>query len=76
MSKLPVISGETAIKAFEKMGYRIARTRGSHFRLYHIDPKKNPLTIPNHKVLGRGLLRRLIRDAEVTVEEFIGLLRK
>ena len=75
MSKLPVISGKTAIRAFEKMGYRVVRTRGSHFRLYHIDPKKNPLTIPSHKVLGRGLLRRLTRDAEITVEEFIELLK-
>lgn len=75
MAKLPVISGKITIRAFEKIGYRVVRTRGSHFRLYHITPKKNPLTIPNHKILGRGLLRRLIRDAEITVEEFIELLK-
>lgn len=75
MSKLPVISGKIAVRAFEKMGYRVVRTRGSHFRLYHLDPKKSPLTIPNHKTLGRGLLRRLIRDTEITVEEFIELLK-
>lgn len=75
MSKLPVISGKTAVRVFERIGYRLVRTRGSHFRLYHLDPKKSPLTIPNHRALGRGLLRRLIRDAEITVEEFIELLK-
>ena len=76
MLKLPLVSGKVAVKVFEKMGYRITRTRGSHFRLHHIDPKRNPLTIPNHKILGRGLLRKLIRDAEITVEEFTKFLKK
>jgi predicted RNA binding protein YcfA (HicA-like mRNA interferase family) len=34
------------------------------------DESKNKITIPDHKVLGRGLLRKLLRDAEITVEEF------
>jgi len=76
VSKLPVISGKIAIRAFEKIGYRVVRTRGSHFRLYHLDPKKSPITIPNHKTLSRGLLRKLIRDTEITIEEFIKLLKQ
>lgn len=75
MPRLPSISGRIAVKAFEKMGYRIIRIRGSHFRLHHLNPKKNPLTIPNHRTLGRGLLRKLIRDAEISVEEFKVLLK-
>jgi len=71
--KLPLISGEKAIKIFTKIGYRIVRQKGSHIRLHH--PQKRPLTIPNHKVLGRGILRKLIRDAELSVEEFIKLLK-
>ena len=73
MSKLPLISGKKAIKIFTKIGYRIVRQKGSHIRLHH--PQKRPLTIPNHKVLGRGILRKLIRDAELSVEEFIKLLK-
>ena len=38
------------------------------------DRSKKPLTIPNHKVLGKGLLRKLLRDAEISVEEFNELL--
>ena len=74
MPKLPLVSGKTAIKAFIRIGYRIVRQRGSHIRLYH--PNRRPLTIPDHKVLGKGLLRKLLRDAELSIEDFIKLLKK
>jgi len=73
--KLPVVSGKDAIKVFEKMGYVIVRQTGSHIRMKHrSDNSKKPLTIPDHKVLGKGLLRKLLRDAELTVEEFNRLI--
>jgi len=34
------------------------------------------LTVPLHKELDRGTLRRLIRDAGLTVDEFVALLEK
>ncbi len=75
MSKLPIISGEKAVKCFEKIGYVIVRQKGSHIRMWHeSDRSKKPLTIPKHEVLGKGLLRKLVRDAEITVEEFSELL--
>jgi predicted RNA binding protein YcfA (HicA-like mRNA interferase family) len=75
MTKLPTISGKEAIKAFQKPGYQPTRRKGSHIRLYHkTDSKKKPITIPDHKLIGKGLLRKLIRDAEITVEEFCSLL--
>ncbi|MCD6455750.1 MAG: type II toxin-antitoxin system HicA family toxin [Methanophagales archaeon] len=75
MSKLPVVSGEKAVKCFEKLGYRIVRQKGSHIRMWHkSDGSKKPLTIPKHKVLGKGLLRKLLRDAEISVEKFNELL--
>ncbi|MBI4359093.1 MAG: type II toxin-antitoxin system HicA family toxin [Candidatus Nealsonbacteria bacterium] len=74
MPKLPVITGRKAIDIFIKLGYQVARQRGSHIRLLHSD--KRPLTVPDHKVLGKGLLRKLIREAEIPVEEFIRLLKK
>jgi len=75
MPRLPLISGEEAIKCFQKIGYQVSRQRGSHIRLHHSsDASKKPLTIPNHKELGRGLLHKLIRDANISVEEFLKLL--
>ncbi len=76
MSKLPVISGEKAVKCFEKLGYAAVRQKGSHIRMWHTsDKSKKPLTIPRHKVLGKGLLRKLLRDAELSVEQFCELLK-
>ncbi len=75
MSKLPLISGEKAVKCFEKLGYVVVRQKGSHIRMRHMsDKSKKPLTIPEHNVLGKGLLRKLLRDAEKSVEEFNELL--
>ncbi len=75
MSKFPLISGEKAVKCFEKLGYVIVRQKGSHIRMRHRSGKsKKPLTIPKHNVLGKGLLRKLLRDAETSVEEFNELL--
>lgn len=77
MSKLPVISGQEAVRAFERIGYRVVRQKGSHLRLRDdLGPNHLPLTIPNHKTLKSGLLRRLIRDAGLSVEEFGELLEK
>lgn len=74
MLKLPLISGKTAVKLFVKKGYQIVRQRGSHIRLHHAT--KRPLTIPNHKILGKGLLRKLLRDAGLPVDDFINLTKK
>ena len=75
MSRLPVISGEKAVKCFEKLDYVVVRQKGSHIRMRHKSGKsKKPLTIPKHKVLGKGLLRKLLRDAEISVDEFNELL--
>ncbi len=38
------------------------------------DRSKKPLMIPKHEVLGKGLLRKLVRDAGITVGEFSELL--
>ena len=73
MSKLPVISGQKAVKVFSKAGWHIARQKGSHIIMVKKDCEA-VLSIPNHNELKRGLLRALIKDAEMTVDEFVDLL--
>ena len=72
MSKLPKISGKECIKALSKTGFYFKRQQGSHIILRHDNPFAQ-LVVPNHKELDRGLLRRLLRDADLTVEEFVAL---
>ncbi|OGF63728.1 MAG: hypothetical protein A2Y62_03385 [Candidatus Fischerbacteria bacterium RBG_13_37_8] len=75
MPKLPSISGKQAINCFEKLGYKTIRQKGSHVRMHHpSDKTRKALTIPLHKKLGKGLLRKLIRDAEISIEEFQKLI--
>jgi hypothetical protein len=40
------------------------------------DPDHLPLTVPDHKALKPGLLRKLLRDADLTVGEFVELLKQ
>jgi predicted RNA binding protein YcfA (HicA-like mRNA interferase family) len=74
MPKLPVISGQDAIKAFARIGYQFSHQTGSHIILRRSEPPHRHLSVPDHKELSKGLLRGLIRDAGLTVEEFANLL--
>jgi predicted RNA binding protein YcfA (HicA-like mRNA interferase family) len=73
MPALPVLSGRKAVRAFEKLGWQVARQRGSHIIMVREDETAT-LSIPNHKEVARGTLRSLIRSAGITVEEFTGQL--
>jgi len=74
MAKLPVISGKQAVKAFEKAGWYVERRAKSRHIIMKKEGMKTTLSIPEHKVLDRGLLRALIRDAYMSVSEFSRML--
>jgi predicted RNA binding protein YcfA (HicA-like mRNA interferase family) len=71
MTQLPVLKGREIITALTKIGYIQIRQRGSHIRLECSGRKS--ITVPNH-IVGRGLLRKILRDARLTLEEFQELL--
>jgi len=75
MAKLPVISGKKALKAFIKAGWYIDRRAKRRHIIMKKQGMKTTLSIPEHKKLDRGLLRALIRDAYISVEEFNRLLK-
>jgi predicted RNA binding protein YcfA (HicA-like mRNA interferase family) len=74
MPKIPAITGEATIKALEKVGFQSVRQKDSHVRLKHQDGRVVSVPVHSGKTLGKGLLRKILRDAELTLEEFIGLL--
>lgn len=73
MSTLPVVSGRQTVQAFRRAGWRVVRWRGSHMILTK-EGEEATLSVPDHKEVGRGLLRALLRDAHLTVEEFVQCL--
>jgi predicted RNA binding protein YcfA (HicA-like mRNA interferase family) len=72
LAKLPSVSGREAIRAFERLGYETVRQTGSHVRMKC--EGREPITVPDHDPVKRGLLRGLIRVAGFTVEEFVDAL--
>ncbi|OHA00123.1 MAG: hypothetical protein A3C07_00160 [Candidatus Sungbacteria bacterium RIFCSPHIGHO2_02_FULL_47_11] len=72
MPRLPTLSGKDVIRALSVLGYREIRQRGSHFRL--ACHGKKSVTVPNYQMIGRGLLRKILRDAELSPAEFNKLL--
>ena len=75
MSTLPRISGREAVAVFRGLGYEVDRQRGSLIVLRQAQPPHRRLTIPDHRELVKGTLRALIREAGISVEEFVALLR-
>jgi predicted RNA binding protein YcfA (HicA-like mRNA interferase family) len=75
VTALPVCSGTQAIRAFERLGWQVHRRRSSHVSM-HKPGSNNLLTVPEHRELDVGTLRSLIRDAGVTVADFITALKR
>ena len=74
MPKLPALTGNEVIRILGRVCFQVIRQKGSHVRMKHEDGPV--VTIPVHasKTIGIGLLSKILRDAELTREEFIELL--
>lgn len=73
MPELPKISGDEAIKIFKKLGFFEVRQRGSHVVLRR---ENYGCVIPRHKELALGTLRSAIKQAGITVDEFVDACKK
>ena len=69
MSKLILCSGAEAVKKFKRKGWKVARQKGSHVMLTK-EGYPYTLAVPQHKELGVGILRKLLQQANITIEEF------
>ncbi|MBW1929167.1 MAG: type II toxin-antitoxin system HicA family toxin [Deltaproteobacteria bacterium] len=71
MTKLPLLKGQDLIAILEKHGFEAIRQSGTHVRMKHPDGRVT--TVPVHKGqnIGRGLLRKILRDTELNVEDLL-----
>ncbi|MBI5234577.1 MAG: type II toxin-antitoxin system HicA family toxin [Deltaproteobacteria bacterium] len=73
--KLPRVTAKEAIKVLEKVGFVLARQSGSHMVFKNNEGKR--VTVPFHsgKILHPKILKSVLRDADLKVEEFLNMLR-
>jgi len=73
--KITSLRSKDVIKVLKKLGYVKVRQTGSHRIFYH-SVKKKIVPVPMHnKDLKRGLVRAIIRELEISKDEFIKLLK-
>ena len=65
--KLPILRPQELAKALERMGFvHTRKSRGSHFRYVHPDRRKTTISMHKGKTIGRGLLRKILRDIGIS----------
>lgn len=75
MPPVPILKPREVVKTFERLGWEVARRRGSHIiltRTGHIAT----LSVPDHAEVARGTLRSLIAREGITVDEFLKALEE
>ena len=75
MTKLPRgLSGEQVVKALEKAGFYTKRQKGSHIVLRRNNPFAQ-VVVPDHKSVDTGTLASILNGADLSVEDFIKLIK-
>jgi predicted RNA binding protein YcfA (HicA-like mRNA interferase family) len=71
MPKLPTISGAEAVHALERLGFTVARQRGSHIVMRR---GSSGCVVPNHCEIKVGTLAGILKQAGISVDEFMEAL--
>lgn len=68
------VTGKELIRALKKIGFDVVRVQGSHHRLRHPDGRVTTVPVHAGETIGPGLLSQILRDIDVTHEQFGELL--
>ena len=75
MSKVPSLNYERVVNALQRAGFVVVRQRGSHIRMQkHLPNELLKIMVVAHKPIKRSTLAKLLKDARITLDEFIKLL--
>lgn len=75
MSKLPILSGKELVRVLQRLEYEVDHQTGSHIILRHRKPPHKRLVVPNHPEIAKGTLRAILRQAVITSDELLELLK-
>ncbi len=70
MPRLPRLRGREVIAALRRADFEVLRIRGSHHFLQHPHGRRTVVPVHAGEVIGPGLLKKILNDAEMEVEEF------
>lgn len=70
MPRLPRLRGREVIAALRRAGFEVLRVRGSHHFLQHPDGRRTVVPVHGGEIIGPGLMKKILNDAEMEVEEF------
>lgn len=68
------ISGKEMCKILQKLGFEMIHGKGSHFRFKHPDGRRTVVPVHSNEDLGKGLLREILNQINITREDFERLL--
>jgi predicted RNA binding protein YcfA (HicA-like mRNA interferase family) len=75
VSRLPTLSWQQVAKALERAGFVFHRQKGSHMVYYHPETNRT-VVVPRHRVIKTGTLREILREASLTRDDFLALLKQ
>lgn len=67
----PMLKAKDILKALKNNGFHAVRQKGSHVRLRHQDGRVTTIPIHSGQDIGKGLLRKILRDTELTIDELL-----
>ena len=73
MSRLPSLNWQRVTTALERAGFVFDRQKGSHLVYYHPETNRT-VVIPRHREIKTGTLREILREADLSRDEFRKLL--
>jgi predicted RNA binding protein YcfA (HicA-like mRNA interferase family) len=71
MPRQPRLTGKQLISALERHGFRVARVRGSHHFLKHVDGRTTVVPVHGKEIIGPGLMNKILRDCELTSRQVV-----
>lgn len=74
MSRLPRPTGREVIRALDKVGFEVVRLKGSHHFPRHTDGRATVVPLHAGETVGPGLMIKILRDTELSREDFAALL--
>lgn len=76
MAKLPRLHGKQVIKVLTCFGFVVVRIKGSHHFVKHFDGRGTVVPVHGNEVIGPGLLLQILKDCDISKEEFVHALGK